>query len=137
MERGPTVLPIAEESEEPRGRSVTRKSETPIAKRAVALLAQKQREAHNVGEARMHLGRFAKNFAAQQARAQEVRATTAPPRVKVRDYDEIEKQIEAAEYDPLAGGVRKKVMFPPGAFLQSQRVDSAGQRRLRFEGVAV
>jgi hypothetical protein len=104
---------------------VTRKSETPIAKRAIALLAQKQREMHNVGEARVHLGRFAKKFAAQRE----------APKVKSRDYDHIEEEIEAI--DPLAGGVRKKVAFPAGTFLQRQRVDSEGQRRLRFEGQLV
>ncbi len=117
-----TILPIAEE---PRGRSPIRKSETPVAKRAIALLAQKQREAHNVGVARVHLGRFAKKFAAQRE---------APKKV-TRDYDDIEQEID--EIDPLAGGVRKKVMFPAGAFMQRQRVDSEGQRRLRFEGQLV
>ena len=71
------------------------------------------------------MGRFAKKFAAQRE---------APKKV-TRDYDDIEDIIEAI--DPLASGVRKKVMFPAGAFMQRQRVDSEGQRRLRFEGQLV
>jgi hypothetical protein len=134
VERGGGItLPIQEEST--RGRSVTRKADTPIAKRAAALLAQKQREIQNVGQSRVHLGRFAKNFrASQKVSLETVRATTIPP--KPRDYDAIEKEMEA-DMDPLAGGVRKKVAFPAGAFFQRQRVDSAGQRRLRYEGVVV
>jgi len=133
------ILPIQEEESTTRGRSVTRKADTAIARRAIALLAQKQRQIQNEGQARAHLGRFAKNVQAahraQQAK-QTARSATAPPPPKARSYDEIEKAIEEVA-DPLAGGVRKKIAFPDSAFLHRQRVDSAGERRLRYQGRAI
>ena len=83
------------------------------------------------GQLRVHLGRFAKKIQAAQ-RAPRV-AASVPPN-KVRDYDAIEREIEE---DPLAGGVRKKIAFPESAFLHRQRVDSAGERRLRYHGRAI
>ena len=128
---GPSILlPIKEEGAR-RGRSVTRKADTHIAKRAIALLAKKQQLVQAEGQMRVHLGRFAKKLQAAQ-RAPHVAASVPPP--KVRDYDDIEREIEE---DPLAGGVRKKIAFPESAFLHRQRVDSAGERRLRFQGRAI
>ena len=124
------LLPIREEGAR-RGRSVTRKADTQIAKKAVALLAKKQQIVQAEGQLRVHLGRFAKKLQVAQ-RAPQV-AASVPPH-KVRDYDAIEREIEE---DPLAGGVRKKIAFPESAFLQRQRVDSAGERRLRYHGRAI
>ena len=54
----PPILPIAEEG--PRGRQM--KPEGPMAEKAKALL-KKREQGVNMGEARLHLGRFAKSFA--------------------------------------------------------------------------
>ena len=62
------------------------------------------------------------------------RAATAPPPPKTRSYDDIEREIEE---DPLAGGGRKKVAFPEGDFVTRQRVNTPGERRLRYQGRAV
>ena len=66
---GPTepILPIAEE-EVPRGRQMSRKPEGPMAEKAKALL-RKQGQGINMGEARIHLGRFAKSFAQAKQKA--------------------------------------------------------------------
>ena len=124
------MLPIKEEGAR-RGRSVTRKADTHIAKRAIALLAKKQQIVQAEGQMRVHLGRFAKKF--QAAQKVPPAAVSVPPPL-TRDYDAIEKEIEE---DPLAGGVRKKIAFPETAFLHRQRVDSAGERRLRYQGRAI
>ena len=126
------TLPIQEEVPTARGRSVTRKADTAVAKRAIALLAQKQQQIQNEGQMRVHLGRFARNFQAMHKAA--ARAATAPPPPKTRSYDDIEREIEE---DPFAGGVRKKVAFPEGAFVTRQRVNTPGERRLRYQGQAV
>ena len=138
VHRDPSVVSLAEDAgpsillpiKERRGRSVTRKADTHIAKRAIALLAKKQQIAQEEGQLRVHLGRFARKFQAAQ-RAPQAASVPAP---KVRDYDAIEREIDE---DPLAGGVRKKVIFPETAFLHRQRVDSAGERRLRYQGRAI
>ena len=137
MHRDPSVVSLAEDAgpsillpiKERRGRSVTRKADTHIAKRAIALLAKKQQLVQEEGQIRIQLGRFAKKFQATQ-KAPRVAASLPPP----RDYDAIEKEIDE---DPLAGGVRKKITFPETAFLHRQRVDSAGERRLRYQGRAI
>jgi len=130
-EAGPSILlPIQEEGPR-RGRSVTRKADTHLARKAIALLAKKQQIIQAEGQLRVHLGRFAKKIQAAQ-REPRVAASVPPP--KVRDYDSIEKEIGE---DPLAGGVRKKIDFPDSAFLHRQRVDSAGERRLRYHGRAI
>ena len=120
------TLPIQEEAPTARGRFVTRKSDTAIAKRAIALLPQKQQQIQNEGQMRVHLGRFVRNFQAMHKAA--ARAATAPSQPKTRSYDDIEKEIEE---DPLAGGVRKKVALPEGAFVTGRRVNTSGKRRLR------
>ena len=138
VHRDPSVVSLAEDAgpsillpiKERRGRSVTRKADTHIAKRAIALLAKKQQIAQEEGQLRVHLGRFARKFQAAQ-RAPQAASVPAP---KVRDYDAIEREIDE---DPLAGGVRKKITFPETAFLHRQRVDSAGERRLRYQGRAI
>lgn len=61
------ILPIAGE-EVPRGRQMSRKPEGPMADRAKALL-RKQEQGINMGEARIHLGRFAKSFAQVKQKA--------------------------------------------------------------------
>ena len=113
MHRDPSVVSLAEDAgpsillpiKERRGRSVTRKADTHIAKRAIALLAKKRELAQEEGQIRIQLGRFAKKFQATQKAPQ---AASVPP-PKVRDYDAIEKEIEE---DPLAGGFRKRITFP-------------------------
>ncbi len=90
-----------------------------------------EEQIQNEGQMRLHLGRFTRNFQAQRAK------TTAPPAApKARSYDDIEKEVEEA-MDPLADGIRKKTTFPEGAFLHRQRVDSAGERRFRYQGHAI
>ncbi len=57
--RNEVVLPIEEEG--PRGRSQTRKPEGPMAEKAKALLRKQERGA-NMGDTKIHLGRFAKKL---------------------------------------------------------------------------
>ncbi len=124
------ILPIREEGAR-RGRSVVRKADTQLARKAIALLSKKQEMIQAEGQLRVHLGRFAKRFQAAQ-REPRVAASVQPN--KTRDYDEIERAVSA---DPLAGGVRKKIEFPESAFLHRQRIDSAGERRLRYQGRSI
>ena len=51
---------------------MTRKPEGPMADKAKALL-KKQEQGINMGESRIHLGRFAKNFAQVQQKARNIR----------------------------------------------------------------
>ena len=101
-EARPSILPIQEEGPR-RGRSLTRKGDTHLARKAIALLAKKQQIVQAEGQMRVHLGRFAKKLQAAQ-RAPRV-AASVPPN-KIRDYDAIERAVEE---DPLGGGVRKKM----------------------------
>ncbi len=73
---------------------MTRKPEGPMAEKAKALL-KKQEQGINMGEARIHLGRFAKSFAQvnQKSKNAEQAASVPPPR-KQKTYDDIEKEIE-------------------------------------------
>jgi len=57
MPQPQVILPI-QEDEPTRGRSLTRKADTAMAKRAIALLAQKQQQVQNEGQMRVHLGRL-------------------------------------------------------------------------------
>ncbi len=130
-EAGPSIiLPIQEEGAR-RGRSVVRKADTHLARKAIALLSKKHQMVQAEGQLRVHLGRFAKKM---QAAQREPRVAASVPPNKIRDYNEIERAISE---DPLAGGVRKKIDFPDSAFLHRQRVDSAGERRLRYHGRAI
>ena len=74
---------IAEEGEGPRGRTMRRKPEGPMADKAKALL-KKQEQGINMGESRVHLGRFAKNSAQvqQKVRNAEKAASVPPPKHK-------------------------------------------------------
>ena len=87
---------------------MTRKPEGPMADRAKALL-KKQEQGVTMGESRIHLGRFAKNFAQvqQKARNAEKAASALPPQ-KHKTYDDIEKEIEEVVPDPMDTRLRKK-----------------------------
>ena len=92
---------------------------------------------------REHIGRFARRVAAQRKHAKnaESQAQSVPP-PEPRDFGEIEKAVEEAmqEFDKESGSTRlrkKKVTFPDDAFFSKQRANSAGQRRLRFQGQLV
>ncbi len=102
-----------------------------LARKAIALLSKKHEMIQAEGQLRVHLGRFAKRVQAAQ-REPRVAASVQPN--KTRDYNEIERAVSA---DPLGGGVRKQIEFPETAFLHRQRVDSAGERRLRYHGRAI
>ena len=129
------ILPIAQE-EGPRGRQMARKPEGPMAEKAKALL-RKQEQGINMGEARIHLGRFAKNFAQvkQKARNAEKAASVPPPKPKT--YDDIEKEVEEVVPDPTDTRLRKKQQFPAGAFLKRERLDSQGRTSLRYQGMPI
>ena len=131
------MLPIAEEEVLSRGRQMTRKPEGPMAEKAKALL-KKQEQGINMGEARIHLGRFAKSFAQvnQKSRSAEQAASVPPPR-KQKTYDDIEKEIEEVVPDPTDTRLRKKQQFPAGAFLKRERLDSEGRRSLRYRGMPI
>jgi len=131
------MLPIAEEEVLSRGRQMTRKPEGPMAEKAKALL-KKQEQGINMGEARIHLGRFAKSFAQvnQKSRSAEQAASVPPPR-KQKTYDDIEKEIEEVVPDPTDTRLRKKQQFPAGAFLKRERLDSEGRRSLRYQGMPI
>jgi hypothetical protein len=91
-----------------------------------------------MGEARIHLGRFAKGFAQvakQKARNAEKAASVPPPKQKT--YDDIEKEIDEAAPDLSDPRLRKKPQFPEGAFLKRNRMNSAGERGLRYQGVPI
>ena len=135
--RGPEpILPIADSS--PRGRQMTRKPEGPMAEKAKALL-KKQEQGINMGEARIHLGRFAKNFAqvAKQKSRNAEKAASVPPPPKQKTYDDIEKEIDEAAPDISDTRLRKKVQFPADAFFKRNRLNSVGERGLRYQGQAI
>ena len=130
------LLPIAEEEVVSRGRQMARKPEGPMADRAKALL-RKQEQGINMGEARIHLGRFAKTFAQvkQKARNAEKAASVPPPKQKT--YDDIAKEVEEVVPDPTDTRLRKKAQFPAGAFLKRERLDSQGRTSLRYQGMPI
>ena len=130
------ILPIAEEDEGPRGRTLTRKPEGPMADKAKALL-KKQEQGINMGESRIHLGRFAKNFAQVQQKARNAEKAASVPPPKHKTYDDIEKEIEEVVPDPIDTRLRKKPQFPAGAFLKRERLDSEGRKSLRYQGMPI
>ena len=130
------ILPIAEEDEGPRGRTMTRKPEGPMADKAKALL-KKQEQGINMGESRIHLGRFAKNFAQVQQKARNAEKAASVPPPKHKTYDDIEKEIEEVVPDPIDTRLRKKPQFPAGAFLKRERLDSEGRKSLRYQGIPI
>ena len=115
---------------------MTRKTEGPMAEKAKALL-RKQEQGINMGEARIHLGRFAKSFAQvkQKANNSEKAASVPPPKPKT--YDDIEKEVEEVVPDPNDTRLRKKPQFPAGAFLKRERLDSEGRKSLRYQGMPI
>jgi hypothetical protein len=130
------ILPIAEEDGGPRGRTLTRKPEGPKADKAKALL-KKQEQGINMGESRIHLGRFAKNFAQVQQKARNAEKAASVPPPKHKTYDDIEKEIEEVVPDPIDTRLRKKPQFPAGAFLKRERLDSEGRKSLRYQGMPI
>ena len=130
------ILPIAEEDEGPRGRTSTRKPEGPKADKAKARL-KKQEQGINMGESRIHLGRFAKNFAQVQQKARNAEKAASVPPPKHKTYDDIEKEIEEVVPDPIDTRLRKKPQFPAGAFLKRERLDSEGRKSLRYQGMPI
>jgi hypothetical protein len=136
---GPTepILPIAEEDVVSRGRQMARKPEGPMADRAKALL-KKQGHGVTMGESKIHLGRFAKNFAQVKQKARNAeQAASVPPPPKQKTYDEIEKEVEEVVPDPTDTRLRKKAQFPAGAFLKRERLDSEGRKSLRYQGMPI
>jgi len=134
--RGPEpILPIAEE-EVPRGRQMSRKPEGPMAEKAKALL-RKQEQGINMGEARIHLGRFAKSFAQVKQKARNAEKATSVPPPKHKTYDDIEKEVEEVVPDPTDTRLRKKAQFPASAFLKRERLDSQGRTSLRYQGMPI
>ena len=66
------------------------------------------------------------------------KATSVPPPPKQKTYDDIEKEIEEVVPDPaIDARLRKKPQFPEGAFLKRNRMDSAGTRGLRYQGMPI
>ena len=131
------ILPIAEEEVVSRGRQMTRKPEGPMADRAKALL-KKQEQGINMGEARIHLGRFAKTFAQVRQKAKNSeKAASLPPPPKQKTYDDIEREVQEVVPDPMDTRLRKKQQFPDGAFLKRERLDSEGRKSLRYQGVPI
>jgi len=136
---GPTepILPIAEEEVVSRGRQMARKPEGPMAVRAKALL-KKQEHGVTMGESKIHLGRFAKNFAQVKQKARNAeQAASVPPPPKQKTYDDIEKEVEEVVPDPGDARLRKKQQFPAGAFLKRERLDSEGRKSLRYQGMPI
>ena len=136
---GPTepILPIAEEDVVSRGRQMARKPEGPMADRAKALL-KKQEHGVTMGESKIHLGRFAKNFAQVKQKARNAeQAASVPPPPKQKTYDDIEKEVEEVVPDPGDARLRKKQQFPAGAFLKRERLDSEGRKSLRYQGMPI
>ena len=136
---GPTepILPIAEEEVVSRGRQMARKPEGPMADRAKALL-KKQEHGVTMGESKIHLGRFAKNFAQVKQKARNAeQAASVPPPPKQKTYDDIEKEVEEVVPDPGDTRLRKKQQFPAGAFLKRERLDSEGRKSLRYQGMPI
>ena len=108
-----------------------------MAEKAKALL-RKQEQGINMGETRIHLGRFAKNFAQVKQKAKNAeKASSVPPPPKPKTYDDIEKEIDEVVPDLTDPRLRKKPQFPEGAFLKRNRMDSAGTRGLRYQGLPI
>jgi len=135
---GPTepILPIAEEEVVSRGRQMTHKPKGPMADKAKALL-KKQEHGVTMGESKIHLGRFAKNFAQvkQKARNAEKAASVPPPKPKT--YDDIVLEVDEVVPDPTDTRLRKKPQFPAGAFIKRERLDSQGRTSLRYQGMPI
>ena len=105
-----------------------------MAENAKALL-RKQEQGINMGEARIHLGRFAMNVAQVKQKARNAeKAASVPPPPKQKTYDDIEKEVEEVVPDPMDTRLRKKPQFPAGAFLKRERLDSEGRKSLRYQG---
>ena len=115
---------------------MTRKAEGPMAEKAKALL-KKQEQGVRMGESRIHLGRFAKNFAQVQQKAKNAEKAASVPPPKPKTYDDIEKEIEELVADPTDTRLRKKPQFPAGAFLKRERLDSEGRKSLRYQGMPI
>ena len=131
---GPEViLPI---DEGPRGRSLTRKPEGPLADKAKALL-KKQEQGVNMGESRIILGKFAKSIQQVRQKAKNAEKAASVPPPKPRSYDDIEKEVDQAVADVSDTRLRKKPQFPEGAFLKRNRMNSAGERQFRYQGAAI
>ena len=114
---------------------MSRKPEGPMAEKAKALL-RKQEQGINMGEARIHLGRFAKSFAQVKQKAKNAeKAASVPPPPKQKTYDDIEKEVEEVVPDPNDTRLRKKSQFPAGALLKRERLVSEGRKSLRYQGI--
>ena len=108
-----------------------------MADRAKALL-KKQEQGVKMGESRVHLGRFAKNFAQVQQKARNAeKAASVPPPQKHKSCDDIEKEIEEVVPDPTDTRLRKRQQFPAGARLKRERLDSEGRKSLRYQGMPI
>ena len=114
------------------------KPEGPMAEKAKALL-RKQEHGINMGEARVHLGRFAKSFAQVKQKAKNAeQAASVPPPPKPKTYTEIEKEVAEVVPDPNENPrLRKKPQFPANAFLKRERLDSEGRKSLRYQGMPI
>ena len=116
---------------------MSRKPEGPMAGKAKEILKKLDR-GKNMGEARIHLGRFAKSFAEVKQKAKNAeKAASVPPPPKQRTYDDIEKEVEEVVHDPTDTRIRKKQQIPAGAFLNRQRLDSEGRKSLRYQGMPI
>ena len=115
---------------------MARKPEGPLADRAKALL-KKHEQGVKMGESRIHLGRFAKNFAQVQQKAKNAEKAASVPPPKPKTYDDIEKEIEELVADPTDTRLRKEPQFPAGAFLKRERLDSEGRKSLRYQGMPI
>ena len=110
------VLPIKEESDEPRGRSMKTRND-----KIIQQMLASQNNKLIKSNMRIHLGRFARNTAQQmKTPKEEPRPASEPPKKVTRSFDEI---AEISERD-----------IPFGASLQKQRVNSVGDERRRFRG---
>ena len=128
------ILPIDEEVQV-RGRQM--KPEGPMVQKAKALL-KKQENGVAMGEARLHLGRFAKSFAQVKQISRNAEKATSVPPPKPKTYDDIEKEVQEAVPDPNESvRLRKKPQFPANAFLKRERLDSEGRKSLRYQGLAI
>ena len=113
------------------------KPEGPMVEKAKTLL-RKQEQGINMGEARIHLGIFAKSFAQVKQKAKNAeKAAGVPPPPKQKTYDDIEKEVEEVVPDPMDTRLRKKTQLPAGAFLKRERLDSEGRKSLRYQGMPI
>ena len=116
---------------------MARKPEGPMADRAKALL-KKQQHGVTMGESKIHLGRFAKNFAQVKQKARNAeQAASVPPPPKQKTYDDIANEVEEVVPDNGDTRLRKKQQFPAGAFLKRERLDSEGRKSLRYQGMPI